>query len=61
MGQKHKREKIEGATGLVRIIRAQVEKWNQMTALRFQTGGRGDIRRARPAFGIVRAREAETR
>ena len=31
MGQKQKREKTEGATGLARITREQREKWNQMT------------------------------
>ena len=39
MGQKLKRERIEGATGLGRIAREQMEKWNQMTALGFQTAG----------------------
>ena len=40
MGHKHKKEKTEGATGLCRITREQTESWNQMTVLRFQTGGR---------------------
>ena len=40
MGQKQKREKTEGATGLSRITREQTEKWNQMTAVSFQTAGR---------------------
>ena len=40
MGQKQKNEKIEGATGPGRTIRAreQIEKWNRMTALGFQRG-----------------------
>ena len=45
MGQKQKREKIKGVTGLGRITREHREQWNQMTALRFQTGremGRGE-------------------
>ena len=34
------KEKTEGATWLGRIIREQIERWDQVTALRFQTGGR---------------------
>ena len=33
------KEKTKGASGLGRITE-QTEKWNQMTGLRFQTGGR---------------------
>ena len=33
------RDKTEGAAGLGRIATDQIERWNQMTALRFQTGG----------------------
>ena len=32
--------------GVARITREQIERWNQMTALRFQTWG--DIRNAQP-------------
>ena len=39
MDQKQKK-KIESATGLDRITREQIERWNQMTALGFQTGRR---------------------
>ena len=46
MGQK---QKIEGATELRRTTREQIDKWNQMTSLRSQTGG-GDIGSARPPF-----------
>ena len=35
MGQKQKREKTEGATGRGRATRDPIEKWNQMTVLRF--------------------------
>ena len=35
MGRKQKKEKTEGGTGLSRITREHIEKWNQMTALRF--------------------------
>ena len=34
------KEKIERVTGLCRKTREEIAKWNQMTALRFQTGGR---------------------
>ena len=34
------REKTEWATGLGRITRDQIESWNQLTALRFQTWGK---------------------
>ena len=33
-------EKTERVTGLGRRTREEIAKWNQMTALRFQTGGR---------------------
>ena len=32
--------KTERVTGLGRRTREEIAKWNQMTALRFQTGGR---------------------
>ena len=52
MGQKQKKEKIEGAAGLDRITREYREKWNQITAPRWKTGVRGvDIRNAQPPFG----------
>ena len=35
-----KKDKIEMVTGLGRRTREAIAKWNQMTALRFQTGGR---------------------
>ena len=38
--QKQKKEKTEGAAGQDRITRKQIERWNQTTAARFQTGGR---------------------
>ena len=36
-GRKKKKERV---TGLCRRTRKEIVKWNQMTALRFQTGGR---------------------
>ena len=44
-------EKVQESivTGLGRRTREEIAKWNQMTALRFQTGG-GDIRHPRPPF-----------
>ena len=47
--QKKKRKKTERVTGLGRKTREEIVKWNQMTALRFQTGGR-DIRHPQPPF-----------
>ena len=41
--------KTERVTGLGRRTRKGIVKWNQMTALRFQTGG--DIRHPRAQFG----------
>ena len=44
MGQqaekKKKKKETERVTGLGRRTREEIVKWNQMTALRFQTGGR---------------------
>ena len=34
MGQKQKKKKIKGTTGLDRPPREQTERWNQMAALR---------------------------
>ena len=34
------KDQIERVTGLGRRTREEIAKWNQMTALRFQTGGR---------------------
>ena len=57
MCPKQKKDKTEGATGLGRITRGQIERWNQTTAFSFQTGG--DIRRALPPFGPNEGKEAE--
>ena len=35
-----RQKKTERVTGLGRRTREEIAKWNQMTALRFQTGGR---------------------
>ena len=51
-----KKDKTGRVTGLGRRTREEIVKWNQMTALRFQTG-EGDIRHPRPPF---RGRERET-
>ena len=40
MGHRKKKEKTEGAMGARRRTREEVVKWNQTTALRFQTRGR---------------------
>ena len=47
---KKKKDKLERVTGLGRRTREAIAKWNQMTALRFQTGGR-HLRHPRPPFG----------
>ena len=39
-GQQAESDKTERVTGLGRRTREEIAKWNQMTALRFQTGGR---------------------
>ena len=49
-GQQAENDKTERVTGLGRRKSEEIAKWNQMTALRFQTGG-GDIRHPRPPFG----------
>ena len=38
--QQAEKDKTERVTGLGRRTRKEIAKWNQMTALRFQTGGR---------------------
>ena len=38
--QASRQKKIERVTGPGRRTREETEKWNQVTALRFQTGGR---------------------
>ena len=37
-GQQAENDKTERVTGLGRRTREEIAKWNQMTALRFQTG-----------------------
>ena len=39
-GQQAENDKTERVNGLGRRTREEIAKWNQMTALRFQTGGR---------------------
>ena len=39
-GQQAENDKIQRVTGLGRRTREEIAKWNQMTALRFQTEGR---------------------
>ena len=40
MDQQAEEDKTKKLTGLGRRTREKIAKWNQMTALRFQTGGR---------------------
>ena len=49
MDQQAQKDKTERVTGLGRRTREEIAKWNQMTALRFQTWG--NIRHPRPPFG----------
>ena len=51
MDQQAEKDKTETVTGLGRRTREEIAKWNQMTALRFLTGG--DIRHPRRPFGGV--------
>ena len=39
-GQQAENDKTKRVTGLGRRTREEIAKWNQMTALKFQTGGR---------------------
>ena len=50
MDQQAEKDKMKTVTGLGRRTREEVVKWNQMTALRFRTGGR---HQASPAFGGI--------
>ena len=45
---RQRKDRTERVIGLGRRTREEIVKWNQMTALRFQTGG--DIRHPRPTF-----------
>ena len=49
-GQQKKKDKAERVTGLGSRTREEIAKRNQMTALRFRTGGR---HQASPAFGGI--------
>ena len=51
MDQQAEKDKTERVTGLGRRTGEEIAKWNQMTALRFLTGG--DIRHPRRPFGGV--------
>ena len=48
--QQAEKDKTERVAGLSRRTWEKIAKWNQMTALRFQTGGE-DIRHPGPPFG----------
>ena len=48
--EKKEEDKTERVTGLGRRTREDIAKWNQMTALRLQTGG--DIRPPPPQESI---------
>ena len=51
-GRKAAKDKTERAKGLGGRTREEIQKSGiKLTVLRFQTGGRGDIRNPRPPFG----------
>ena len=50
--KKERKDKTERVTGLSRRPRKEIVKWNQMTALRFETWG--DIRHPQPPFGDLK-------
>ena len=50
--KRRKKDETERVIGLGRRTREEIVKWNQMTALRFQTAG-GDIRHPRSPFGVL--------
>ena len=59
MGSRQEKDKAERVTRLGKRTREEIAKWNQMTALRFQRGGGGDIRHPRPPLEGVRKIKAE--
>ena len=54
-----KKDMTERITRLGRRTREEIEKWNQMTALRFQTEGE-DTRHPWPPFGGLAFRDRAT-
>ena len=58
-----KKDKTERVIRLGRRTRKETVKWNQMTVLRFQTGG--DIRHPQPPFGgkttVLPTKQMETK
>ena len=56
-GQQAEKDKTERVTRLGRRTREALAKWNQLTALRFQTGG--DIRHPQPPFGGIFLQDLE--
>ena len=55
MDQQAEKDTKERVRELGRRTREEIAKWNQMTAVRFQTGGGGgerDISQPRPPFGV---------
>ena len=55
MVSRKKKARTERVTGFGRRTIEEIVKWNQMTALRFQTRGGEDIRHPRPPFGGEKA------
>ena len=53
MDQQTETDKTERVTGLDRRPREEIAKWNQMTALRFQTGGETSDIPGPPSGGAI--------
>ena len=51
--QQAEKNKAERVLGLIRRTREEIVKWNQMTALRFQTGGETSDIPGLPSGGVV--------
>ena len=51
--QAEKKDNTERVTGLGRRTREEIVKWNQMTALRFQTGGETSDIPGLPSGGLL--------
>ena len=60
MGQEAEKDKSERAMGVGRGTRHEIVKWNQMTALRFQTGGRHQTSPASLREGLLTDTDSDT-
>ena len=60
MGQEAEKDKSERAIGVGRGTRQEIVKWNQMTALRFQTRGRHQTSPASLREGLLTYTDSDT-